>query len=303
MQRAIFVGRFSPFHKGHLSIMQKKIDEGIPLLIFVRDTHYDAYSSELRKRMIEATMTKLKVNAKVMIIDDIESINYGRDVGYKVEEVQVDEKMKEISATEIRKRIDKGDKSWKDLMSPGADKVLEDYIMKKGIVAWLTGLPCSGKSTISNFVADILRQKEYKVERLDGDILRENITKDLGFSKEDRAENLRRATFLAKILSRNGVIVLASFITPYESIRKDIRKELEKEARFIEVHVKASVETCKKRDVKGMYAKALKGEIKNFTGVNDPFEEPKHADIVLDTEKHTAEQCGKQLMDYIESII
>src|SRR3989338_7090267 len=179
VQRAIFVGRFSPFHKGHLGIMEGKIKEGVPLLIFVRDTHYDAYSAQLRKRMIEAAMAKLKVNAKVMIIDDIESINYGRDVGYSVNEVEVPDYVKEISATEIRKRIDKGDKSWKDLMSPGADKVLEDYIMKKGIVAWLTGLPCSGKSTISNFVADLLRQKEYKVKKLDGDILRENITKDL----------------------------------------------------------------------------------------------------------------------------
>src|SRR3989338_4431692 len=274
VQRAIFVGRFSPFHKGHLGIMEGKIKEGVPLPIFVRDTHYDAYSAQLRKRMIEAAMVKLKADAKVMIIDDIESINYGRDVGYSVNEIEVPDYVKEISATEIRKRIDKGDKSWKELMPPGADKVLEGYLMNRGIVVWMTGLPCSGKTTISNLAADVLRQKGLRIERIDGDILRDNITKGLGFTKEDRAENLRRAAFLAKLLSRNGVIVLSSFITPYESIRSQLKKELEKESTFVEVYVKASLDECKKRDVKGMYAKALKGEIKNFTGIDDPFEEP-----------------------------
>tara|TARA_Y100000294_G_scaffold63993_1_gene60693 strand:+ start:3593 stop:4513 length:921 start_codon:yes stop_codon:yes gene_type:complete len=302
-KRALFVGRFCPFHNGHLAIMKKKIEENIPLLVLVRDTHYDLYPAELRKRMVEACMANLKVDAKVEIVDDIESLNYGRDVGYEVNEIDVPNDTKQISATSLRESIEKGDNSWREMVPKGTDKVLEDYLFKKGIVVWFTGLPCSGKSTIANAVFDILKKKDMMVERLDGDILRSTITKDLGFSKEDRMENLRRATFLAKLLARNGVIVLSSFITPYESIRKNVRNELEKDSAFIEVYVKASLETCKKRDEKGMYVKAEKGEIKNFTGINDPFEEPKNADIVLDTEEKTVNECVKEVINFLNPIL
>ena len=283
--------------------MQKKIDEGVPLLILIRDTHYDSYSAEVRKRMIQACMKKLKVDAKIMIIDDIESINYGRGVGYDVCEIEVIPELKKISASDIRTKIDEGDDSWKKLLAPGADKVLEDYLSKKGIVVWFTGLPVAGKTTIADAVSDVLRKKEIRCERLDGDILRKHITKDLGFSKKDREKNLERATFIAKILARNGVVVLSSFITPYESVRQKIRKELEKEATFIEVYVKASLETCKKRDYKGLYEKAEKGLIKNFTGISDPFEKPETPDLILDTENKTVEECKEEVLKYIESLI
>ena len=302
MKRAVFIGRFAPFHKGHLSLMQKKIDEGIPLLILIRDTHYDSYSAEIRKRMIQTCMKKLKVNAKIMIIDDVESFNYGRGVGYEVCEIEVIPELKKISATNIRNMIDEGDDSWKKLVAPGADKVLKDYLSRKGVVVWFTGLSCAGKTTIADAVSDTLRKKEIRCERLDGDILREHITKDLGFSKKDREKNLERATFIAKILARNGVVVLSSFITPYEFIRRKIRTELEKEATFIEVYVKASLETCKKRDYKGLYEKAEKGIIKNFTGISDPFEEPENADLILDTENKTVEECSEEVLRFIEKL-
>jgi len=128
--RAVFIGRWCPFHKGHLAIMQKKIDEGKPLLILVRDTPYDIYPAEMRKKMVEASMDKLGVDAKVLIIDDIESVNYGRGVGYQVNEIEVPEDIKGISATEIRSRIDKEDKSWKDFVAPGVDEFLENQLSK-----------------------------------------------------------------------------------------------------------------------------------------------------------------------------
>ena len=302
-KRAIFVGRWSPFHNGHLAIMKKKIDEGKPLLILVRDTHYDLYPPELRRRMIEAAMSKLNVDAKVMIIDDIESINYGRGVGYEVNEIGVPDNIKNISATQIREMIAAGDDSWKGYMPEGADKVLEDYMSDSGIVVWFTGLPKSGKKTIANLVGDELEKRGIKAERLDGSVLRRTISKDLGFSKDERLKNVERAAFIAKLLSRNGAVVLCSFVTPYDSLRNGIRKEIEEKASFVEVYVKASLDTCKKRDDTGVYEKAEKGEIGHFSGVSDQFEEPEKPDIVLDTENKTPEECAKQVAEHIESMI
>jgi len=303
MKRAVFVGRWSPFHKGHLSIMDEKIKAGIPLLIFVRDTHYDIYPAQLRKRMIEAAMAKAKVDAKVEVIDDIESINYGRGVGYEVNAVDVDEKVKKISATEIRNKISDGDESWRDMMVPGADNVLHNYLSKKGVVVWLTGLSAAGKTTVANEVHDDLKRRGIRTERLDGDILRENVTKNLGFSKEDRLENLRRASFLAKLLARNGVVVLASFITPYNSIQKEIREDIENQAHFVETYVNASIKECIKRDPKGNYKKALKGAIKNYTGIDDPFEPPVNHEIELDTENTSVKECKEKLTEHIMSLV
>lgn len=299
-KRAIFVGRFCPFHKGHLAIMQKKIDEGVPLLILVRDTPYDIYPAKLRVSMIERSMRKLKVDAKVMIIDDIESVNYGRGVGYQVNEIKVDKYTQCISATDIRKKIDNNDKAWKNMMAPGAAKVLEDYLGEKGTVVWLTGLPQSGKSTIASLVADKLRGLGKRIENLDSSVVRKKVGQELGFSKADRSTNLRRAAFISKLLARNGVIVLNSFITPFESIRKEIREEIQKEANFIEVFVKCPVSECKKRDTKGLYKKAEKGEIKNFTGVSSKFETPKKAEVIIDTKKMSPEECAQKLIDFLD---
>jgi len=303
VKRAVFIGRYSPFHEGHLSIMKSKIEQNIPLLIFVRDTHYDLYPAKLRKRMIETAMAKLKVDAKVEIIDDIESVNYGRGVGYEVKEIKVPEEIKRISATEIRSMIEKRDESWKEFIPEGADKILENYLSKSGIVVWFTGLPKSGKKTIANLAGDELERKGIISERLDGGILRKTISKDLGFSKENRSINIERAAFIAKLLSRNGTVVLCSFITPYESERRKLRKELEEKASFVEVYVKSSLEICKLRDKGKLYEKAEKGEIKHFTGVSDPFQEPQNPDLITDTENKTAEECAKEIVNYIETLI
>jgi adenylylsulfate kinase len=157
----------------------------------------------------------------------------------------------------------------------------------KGFTLWFTGLPCSGKSVLADAVAEELKLKGMKVERLDGDIVRKSLTKDLGFSEEDRNMNIERVTFVAKLLTRNGVAVLASFVSPYNKIRAYSRKEI---GEYILVYVKCSLEECENRDVKGMYAKARAGEIKDFTGIDHPFEEPDSADIIVETDKETVEE-------------
>ncbi len=168
--------------------------------------------------------------------------------------------------------------------------------MGKGVTVWFTGLPCSGKTTIADKLATILREKDNKVERLDGDIVRRGLTRDLGFTKEDRDMNIERVTFVAKLLTRNDVIVLATFVSPYIERRRQTREEI---GEYVEVYVKASIEECIKRDVKGMYKKALAGEIKNFTGVDDPYEAPPNPEVVVDTDNESVDESVEKVLDYL----
>lgn len=170
---------------------------------------------------------------------------------------------------------------------------------KVGFTAWFTGLPCCGKTTIADKVAEILKEKGYNVERLDGDIVREDLTNDLGFSKEDRNENIKRVTFVAKLLTRNSVFVLATFVSPYKKRRQQSRKEIGK---FIEIYVKCPVEVCKKRDVKGMYKKAMNGEIKDFTGVDDSYEEPDDPELILDSDAESVDESVEKVLKKLDEL-
>jgi adenylyl-sulfate kinase len=169
---------------------------------------------------------------------------------------------------------------------------------EKGFTLWFTGLSGAGKTTISGHLEKQLRERGSKLEILDGDIVRENLSKGLGFSKEDRDTNVRRIAFVADLLSRNGVPVITAAISPYREIRDEARELMGD--RFIEVFVKASVDTCADRDVKGLYAKAFSGEIKEFTGVSDPYEEPENPEVVCDTESESAEESAQKLLAYLE---
>ena len=164
---------------------------------------------------------------------------------------------------------------------------------QRGFTAWFTGIPCSGKTTIADRVAEILRENGHRVERLDGDIVRKGLTSDLGFSKEDRDENIKRVTFVAKLLTRNEVAVLATFVSPYRERRAKTREDI---GNFVEVYTRCPVEVCIERDVKGMYEKALAGEISNFTGVDDPYEEPEDPELILDTDKDDIEECARKVI-------
>jgi 3',5'-nucleoside bisphosphate phosphatase len=168
----------------------------------------------------------------------------------------------------------------------------------RGLCFWLTGLSGSGKSTVARLAAGRLRDRGRRVEVLDGDDVRQNLCAGLGFSPEDRRENVRRIAWVADILSRNDVITFAAAVSPYRSMREEARARMGR--RFVEVHVRASVEECERRDVKGLYQRARAGEIKGFTGVSDPYEEPEAPELTLDTEAETVEQSAERLIEYVE---
>jgi adenylyl-sulfate kinase len=169
-----------------------------------------------------------------------------------------------------------------------------------GFTVWFTGLSGSGKSTVADGVAKILNERGVRNQRLDGDIVRQGLTRDLGFSKKDRDMNIERVTFVATLLTRHKVAVLLSFISPYRDARDKARRDIGEEGRFIEVFVKASLDECIKRDVKGMYKKAIAGEIKEFTGVSDPYEEPVKPEIVLDTDVESEDESVQKIVEYLE---
>lgn len=169
---------------------------------------------------------------------------------------------------------------------------------EKGFTLWFTGLSGAGKTTISKIVEKELRARGSKLEILDGDVVRENLSKGLGFSKEDRDTNVRRIAFVADLLSRNGVPVITAAISPYREIRDEARELMGD--RFIEVYIEASVDECARRDVKGLYAKAFAGEIKEFTGVSDPYEPPLNPEITLHTESEEPEESARRLLAYLE---
>ena len=171
---------------------------------------------------------------------------------------------------------------------------------KGGFTLWFTGLPSSGKSTLADEVAKELNEKyALPVERLDGDIVRQTISKDLGFSAEDRQKNIERVTFVAKLLTRNGIAVLTSFISPNREIRNWARQEI---GNFVEIYAKCSLEECIKRDPKGNYKKAMAGQIAQFTGVSASYEEPENPEIIIETDKESVEQCVKKIIDTLKKM-
>jgi adenylyl-sulfate kinase len=168
----------------------------------------------------------------------------------------------------------------------------------EGYTLWMTGFSGAGKTTIALELERRLKEMGVRFERLDGDTVREGLTRDLGFSKEDRDKNIERVTFVAKLLSRNGVGVIASFISPYREAREKVRGET---TNFIEVFVNAPINVCIERDVKGLYKKALAGELPNFTGIDDPYEEPINPEITVNTATETVDDSVNAILAYLES--
>jgi len=169
-----------------------------------------------------------------------------------------------------------------------------------GFTLWFTGLSGSGKSTIAHVLGPLLEERGQIVEYLDGDTVRTHLSKGLGFSKEDRDTNIERIGWVASRLTRQGAAVICAAISPYEETRRVARDLVEEWGAFVEVYVKASVEECARRDVKGLYEKAFRGEIKGFTGVDDPYEEPASPEVVVDTELQSPEESAQAILDKLE---
>jgi adenylyl-sulfate kinase len=167
----------------------------------------------------------------------------------------------------------------------------------KGFTLWFTGLPSSGKSTLARRVEETLLERGMNVEVLDGDEVRENLSKGLGFSKQDRDTNIRRIGFVAKLLSRNGVVAITAAISPYKDVRDEMRSAI---GRFVEVYVACPIDVLKERDVKGLYKKALAGEIKHFTGVDDPYEPPVKPEIHIDSDRESVDESVAKIIRTLE---
>lgn len=169
--------------------------------------------------------------------------------------------------------------------------------MHEGFTLWFTGLSGSGKSTISGLIERQLRAQDAKVEVLDGDVLRTHLCKGLGFSRQDREENIRRIGFVCELLSRNGVIAIAAAISPYRAGREEVRARI---SNFVEIYMKCPIEVLVKRDVKGLYKKALAGEIAQFTGISDPYEPPLNPHVTIDSSIETPEESVQKIFTKLE---
>ncbi len=288
----MFPGRWQPLHNGHMALLEQALGEGKNIWIAVRDTEIsenNPYSTEQRIEMIKRTFGDL-YGKKIIAtsIPDIEGIRYGRGVGYKVEAVEMPKNIEEISATNIRAGKDKR-----------LHKRIHNYINLLQSTIWLTGLPCAGKTTISKRLIEELNNKTYSAVSLDGDDIRTTLNADLGFSSEDRKENLRRIACMSKIFNDRKNLVVASFVSPTQDLREMIKGYIG-EDRFHLVYIKCPLEVCEQRDVKGMYAKARKGEIKEFTGVDAPFEEPENPDCVVNTEELDLEASVSKILKELD---
>ena len=170
---------------------------------------------------------------------------------------------------------------------------------QKGFTLWFTGLSGAGKTTLARLIEAELQARGHKVEVLDGDIIRTNLSKGLGFSKEDRDTNIRRIGFVCDLLTRNGVVAIAAAISPYREVREEVRRHI---GSFVEVYVKCSIDVLAERDVKGLYKKALAGEIKNFTGVDDPYEAPLAPEVIVETDSEQPEQSVVRIISKLEEL-
>lgn len=179
------------------------------------------------------------------------------------------------------------------------NKKMVNENMNSGFVIWLTGLSGAGKTTITDVLAPKLTKLGLRIERLDGDEVRRQLSPELGFSKEDRETHAKRVVYVSKLLARNGVAVIVALISPYRAFRAFARQEIEN---FVEVYVKCSIETCAKRDPKGLYKKAFKGEIKDMTGVQDPYEEPLDPEVIVDTEQTSPELNAENIIDALRDL-
>ena len=294
---ALIIGRWQPWHKGHRSLFEEAFLRAERVIIGVRHTHAsdknNPFSFDEVKNFIDADLKK-NYSGKYDIIElpNITNFIYGRDVGYKVEKISFDNDIEKISATEIRKSMN---------LSP-VNHDLKSFERTRrfgheGGVFWFTGLSGSGKSTLANALERKLFDEGYNVYMLDADNVRNGLNANLGFSEEDRKENIRRAGEVSTLFSQAGFLVLSAFISPFSKERRKIAKMHNQN--FYQVYLSADLATCEKRDPKGLYEKARLGEILDFTGIDSPYEVPKNSNLVIDTKNLSIDESVEKLFHFI----
>jgi len=274
----LFIGRWQPLHQGHIRLIKTVLEKGESVVIAIRDTNKDEknpYSVRERKRMIKRVFGK---KVKIIVIPDVNKVCIGRDVGYEVIRLPYD--IEQISGTKIRKRMRE------------SSKVTEPFTV------WFTGLSKSGKTTLAYALRRELIKKGIEAVCFDGNVVRNTLWPELGFTKKDREENVKRVTALCKALKKEGKSTVVSLISPYRKGRDKARQELK---RFIEVYTKCPIKVCIERDEDELYEKAKKGEIKNFTGISDPYEEPFNPEVICRTDNESIEKCIAKIIDKIFS--
>lgn len=285
---ALFIGRWQPFHNGHKYIIDKALKEKKNVCIAVRDTEISEENPFTKEQRAEMIRRVYGDRVKIVVLPDIESVSIGRKVGYKIIRYNAPHFIRRVSATKIRAG-----------KNHGLPKPVGEYIKSLKTTLWLTGLPCSGKTTLAKRLKEELDNKRFKTVHFDADDIRGKLNADLGFSEKDRTENLRRIAHVAKLFNDNGVFVIASFVSPIDKMRRMI-KNIIKNMKL--VYLKCDLKTCEERDIKGMYKKARRGLIKQFTGVSAPFEVPKEADVAVNTAKYDVEYCVKKILKRIKVI-
>lgn len=304
-----FIGRWVPFHKGHVAIIEAKRAQNPskPVLIMVRNTKEDAYPPVLRAEYIKTWMQKNNIQGTIIIVPNVEGVYWGRGVGYNVGLVDVDISVQKISGTRIREQISKKTSGWKKrvadknasyFLSPAISRIVD-----RGLVIWLTGCPSSGKTTIACALNEKLREQfpHIKTQILDGDDMRTSpLATGVGFSREDRANHIRRMAYLANMFAAHGVIVICAFVSPDAAIRNEAKRSIGKD-RFVEVYVHADKKTRMMRDNKGLYRKAKLGKISNLTGFNAAYQIPKRPDVRCNTGTQTLAVCVNTILKRILS--
>ena len=297
LNTALIIGRWQPWHKGHRELFKAALDRAERVAIGVRATYgtdqKNPFSFDEVKKFIDDDL-KNDYEGKYFVVDlpNITNVIYGRDVGYKVEKITFDEEVEKISATNVRKSMN---------LTPVEHDVSIDEREKrsehKGAVIWLTGLSGSGKTTLARRLERKLFDHGCNVFMLDGDNVRDGLNSNLGFSDIDREENIRRIGEVASLFAQAGFIVITAFISPFEKDR--IKALAAYNENSYEVYLSCNLKTCEERDPKGLYKKARKGEINDFTGIDSPYEIPNNPSLSVDTQNQTIEDSEKELYNFI----
>lgn len=294
---ALIIGRWQPWHEGHRALFLVALGKAERVTIGVRNTYQtnekNPFTFEEVKGFIDKDLSNdFDGKYDVIQLPNITNIIYGRDVGYKVEKISLGGDVEKISATQVRKSMN---------LTPINHSVEAKERIKRfgheGGIIWFTGLSGSGKSTLARALERKLFDKGYNVYMLDADNVREGLNSNLGFSNEDRNENIRRVGEVASLFAEAGFIVLSAFISPFKEDRKRAFNVHPKN--FYEIYLSADISTCEDRDPKGLYKKARAGEINEFTGIDSPYEIPEEPALIIDTKELSINESVDELFNYI----